>query len=191
MSSSEIDGRRVSKRSLPNLDDLTKLLGVLVAVAGVGKYFYDKAEATAHEAQARAISYIEAYGSDPVLGAREALYDFWVGQPELIRIFGSESLSERQYHSMLGASLFRTDADATIRGPLLMLDNFYSQMSFCVQSEICDQEILDSYFCDMTRKSTIAYAPFYDRLRDVTGDSGIGAEMQRFAESCVAEGQAG
>lgn len=173
-----------------SLDDLTKMLGVAVAVIGVGKYFYDKAEAAAHEAQARSISYIEAYGSDPVLSAREALYGFWADQPELVKIFGSEALSERQYNSMLSASLFRKNTDAQIRAPLLLMDNFYSQMSFCAKAGLCDREILDSYFCDVTAKNVVAYAPFYTRVREVTGDHGIGAEMAVFAEGCPAPAEA-
>ncbi len=168
------------------LDDLTKMLGVAVAVIGVGKYFYDKAEAAAHEAQARAISYIEAYGSDPVLGAREALYGFWADQPELVKIFGTEALSERQYQAMLSASLFRSDKDVQIRAPLLLMDNFYSQMSFCAKAELCDRAILDSYFCEITQKNVVAYGPFYERVRGVTGDGGIGAEMAAFAALCPA-----
>lgn len=174
------------RRSL-SLDDLTKLIGVVAVIVGVGKYFYDKAETAAHDAQARSIAYIEAWGAGPLLGAREALYDFWAAQPDLIAVFGSEALSARQYRTMLSASLFRTDADAAIRAPLLQLDNFYSQMSFCAKSGLCDRGILDAYFCHVTHKNVTAYAPFYDRIRAATGDHGIGAEMVAFAESCPAE----
>lgn len=169
-----------------SLDDLTKLIGVLAVIVGVGKYFYDKAETAAHDAQARSISYIEAWGAGPLLGAREALYDFWAAQPDLIAVFGTEALSARQYKTMLSASIFRTDADAAIRAPLLLLDNFYSQMSFCTKSGLCDRTILDAYFCHVTRKNVTAYTPFYERIREATGDHGIGAEMVAFAQSCPA-----
>lgn len=177
-----------AKRRLAfSLDDLTKLLGVAAVIVGLGKYFYDKVEAAAHDAQARSISYIEDWGAEPLLGAREALYDFWADQPDLIAVFGAEALSARQYKTMLSASLFRAGADAGIRAPLLLLDNFYSQMSFCTKSGLCDRPILDAYFCHMTRKNVIAYAPFYERIREATGDHGIGAEMVTFAEGCPPE----
>lgn len=167
-----------------SLDDLTKLFGLLVALIGVGKYFYDKSEAAAHEAQARSIAYIERWGGEPMLGAREALFDFWSAQPDLIRVFGTEALSPRQYRSLLAASLFRQGADSSIRTPLLLLDNFYSQMSFCAQSGLCDRTILDAYFCTTTHKNVVAYMPFYDRIREATGDSSVGTEMAAFAQDC-------
>ena len=170
-----------------SLDDLTKILGVAAVIVGVGKYIYDKVETAAQEAQERSISYIEAWGDEPLLGARESLYSFWVGQPDLIAVFGAEALSTRQYKTMLTASVFRSGADGQIRAPLLLLDNFYSQMSFCAKSGLCDQQILAEYFCSMTRKNVVAYSPFYDRIRDTTGDHGIGAEMAVFAKSCEAE----
>ncbi|MBZ4021667.1 hypothetical protein CKO11_04230 [Rhodobacter sp. TJ_12] len=174
-------------RARITLDDLTKFLGVIALVLGGGKYFYDKAEAAAHEAQSRSIAYIEAWGAEPLLGARETLYDFWAGQPDLISVFGTEALSRRQYAMMLQASLFRTNADAPIRAPLLVLDNFYSQMSFCARAGLCDRAILDAYFCHVTRKNVVAYTPFYDRIRAATGDRGIGRDMQGFAQDCPPE----
>jgi hypothetical protein len=184
VSNSENNPAERTLRKRLNLDDLTKLLGIGVAVLGFGKYFYDKAEAEAHEAQALSITYIESYGSDPMLGAREALYDFWIDQPELIKIFGSEEFSERQYRAIISSSLFRKNTDTAIRAPLLLLDNFYSQMSFCAKTGLCDKSILDAYFCRETKKNVVVYTPFYNRVREATGDQGIGAEMVAFADVC-------
>lgn len=100
-----------SSRPRLTLDDLTKMLALTVALISAGKYFYDKAEVAAHEARTRSISYIESYGVDPVLEAREALYTFWAGQPELIKIFGNQALSERQYKTMLYTTLFHKIRD--------------------------------------------------------------------------------
>jgi hypothetical protein len=170
-----------------SLDDFTKILGIAAIMVGVGKYFYDKAETAAHDKQVRSILYIETWGSEPLLGAREALYDFWAAQPDLIAVFEAESFSARQYKTMLAATLFRNDADWAIRTPLLLLDNFYSQMSFCSKSGLCDHNILDNYFCHMTQKNSVAYTPFYDRIRLATGDRGIGEEMNIFTQSCLSE----
>lgn len=161
------------------------MVGLLVAVIGIGKYFFDHAAARDNAARTRAISYVEAYAKEPLLGARQQLYSFWSEQPGLVQILGEESISERQYAAMLNASVFRAGTDVSIREPLLLLDSFYSQISFCRASALCDAAITDAYFCQVSRRNAVAYAPFYTRLTEVTGDMSIGAELQNFAKACT------
>ncbi|NPD16736.1 hypothetical protein HOY34_16210 [Xinfangfangia sp. D13-10-4-6] len=171
-------------RAWPTLDQLTKMVGLLVAVIGIWKYFYDHAAARENAAQARAIGYVESYAKEPLLGARQQLYTFWSTQPDLVNVLAEHSLSERQYAAMLTASVFRSDGDIAIREPLLLLDSFYSQISFCRASGLCDAAITDAYFCRVSKRNAVAYAPFYTRLAAVTGDTSIGAELQSYASLC-------
>jgi hypothetical protein len=167
-----------------SLEDTTRVLALVAAVASVGKFFYDRAERNAQLASERSVEYIESYADDPMISAREQLYSFWAGEPRLIAVFQNEALSTRQYSALLSATIFRADLDLGIRQPLLLLDSFYSQITFCLNAELCDKEILQSYFCRNAQQSAKAYAPFYKRLANQTGDPGLGTDLQVFASGC-------
>ncbi len=168
------------------LDNMAKVIGLVVAMIGVGKYYTDRTDAQANAARARSLSFIETYASNPLLGAREQLYGFWTEQPELVQIFGNETLNARQYGAMLSATVFRRNGDDAIRQPLILLDNFYSQINFCDKGGLCDPVILRDYFCATSRRNAVAYGPFYARLAERTGDSSLGADLQSFAAGCPA-----
>lgn len=176
--------KRPSKLSAPSLDDLTKILALVVAVIGVAKYFYDKAETAQTDRRARAIGYIERYADPEILASRQSLHDFWTGQPELVAVFREESLSERNYLMMLKASVFRQNADTEIHRPLLLLDNFYSQISYCRSAALCDLDVLDAFFCSVAKKDAVAYGPFFDRLRERSGDQSLGKTLISYARVC-------
>lgn len=187
MSKSESDppgGARAGSRHL-SLDHLLKVLTLVAAMAGVGRYFYDKVESADHERRARAISYIERYADATMLEARQMLYEFWVVQPDLVQVLRAEEISARSYRSMLQASVFRHNADLPIQKALLQLDSFYSQLSYCRSGELCDAGILDAYFCRSARKDAVAYAPFFARLHDRSGDLQLGSGLAEFAAACT------
>ncbi|QDC10831.1 hypothetical protein FHY55_17020 [Oceanicola sp. D3] len=168
-----------------DIDTLAHLFTLVVAVAGMAKFFYDQDQALKAENRARAITYINAYTEEPLLGSRQALYDFWAGQPELVAMLRKQSLTPRNYAAMLAASVFRTGAEEPIREPLLVLDSFYSQVSFCESGGLCDTGIIDSYFCTHARRDAQAYAPFFEHLRSQSGDTRIGRELDAFAARCT------
>lgn len=168
------------------LDGIAKVVGLVVAIFGIGKFFSDRAESAAAATRARSIGYVESYAAPTLLDARQKLYAFWATEPGLVSALGSGALSERQYAAMLQAAVFRPGKDTAVREPLLILDSFYGQLSFCRKSGLCDTAILDSYFCEVSRRNAMAYRPFYDRLAEVTGDSSIGRELQSFAAACEA-----
>ena len=115
---------------------------------------------------------------------RGALYKFWAGQPSLINALRADKLTPRSYQSLLNASVFRNDEDLDIHLPLLILDSFYSQINHCRLGGLCDQIILDSYFCNISRKDAVAYAPFFVRLRERSGDDSLGAKLFQFSAAC-------
>ena len=172
-----------------DIDTLAHLFTLVVAVAGMAKFFYDQDQAEKAENRARAITYINAYTEEPLLGARQALYDFWASQPDLVAMIRSQQLTPRNYAAMLQASVFRTGAEAPVREPLLVLDSFYSQVSFCESGGLCDTGIIDSYFCEHARRDAQAYAPFFAHLRNQSGDTRIGRELEALADRCTPPGE--
>ncbi len=178
---------RISRIFKPemDIDTLAHIFTLVVAVAGMAKFFYDQDQAWKAENRERAITYINSYTEEPLLGARQTLYDFWASQPDLVAMLRSQSLTPRNYAAMLAASVFRTGADAPIREPLLVLDSFYSQVSFCESGGLCDTGIIDRYFCDHARRDVQAYAPFFEHLRTQSGDTRIGRELENFAARCT------
>ncbi|MBY6048351.1 hypothetical protein [Vannielia litorea] len=171
-----------------DIDTLAHIFTLVVAVAGMAKFFYDQDQATKAENRERAITYINAYTEDPLLGTRQSLYDFWAGQPELVAMMRGQQMTPRNYAAMLQASVFRTGAAEPIREPLLVLDSFYSQVSFCESAGLCDTAIIDRYFCEHARRDAQAYAPFFAHLRTQSGDTRIGVELANFAGRCTPTG---
>ncbi|MEH6836032.1 MULTISPECIES: hypothetical protein [Falsihalocynthiibacter] len=172
------------KKEKKRFETAVTILTVIVALFGVGQYFYDTTSSRANSKKERSISYIQQYADSSLLGARQDLADFWVGQPDLVGVFRSKKMSSRSYAALLEVSVFRSSKDTIIRKPLLKIDNFFTQVGFCRSSGLCNPELLDAYFCDTARKYTFVYSPFFSKISELTGDTGIGHELARYAEFC-------
>lgn len=187
VSSSEASDVDTSKadEGTKKFETLAAALTAVLALFGVGQYFYDTAAARVNDKKERSISYIEQYAESDLLSAREKLADFWSEQPELVGIFRIETISRRSYGALLSASVFRTSKDVPIQQALLQLDNFFTQVGFCRSSGLCNPELLDSYFCDTAQKYAFVYEPFFDRISERTGDTSIGKEISNYSVACV------
>ncbi|WP_143534488.1 hypothetical protein [Roseovarius albus] len=166
-------------------DSMAKVVTLVIAVFGVAQYVYDRVDARASGKKSRSISYIEQYANADMLEARHALAEFWAGQGDLVGIFRNTSVSERAYEALLDASVFRAGRDADIQRALLQVDSFYTQVGFCRSSGLCEAGLLDDYFCETARKYAFVYGPFFDRISDKTGDSGVGRELSAYAVECA------
>lgn len=166
-------------------DSVAKVVTLVIAVFGVAQYVYDRVDARASDKKSRSISYIEQYANADMLAARHALAEFWAGQGDLVGIFRNTSVSERAYEALLDASVFRSGKDGDIQRALLQVDSFYTQVGFCRSSGLCEAGLLDDYFCETARKYAFVYGPFFDRISDKTGDSGVGRELSAYAGECA------
>ncbi len=162
-----------------------KIFSIVAICFGGLRYFQERDEIARDEAISRSLSYIEDYGSARYVGARLALYDFWADRQALVRLLTSGGISDRVYQTALEQNVFRPNADDAIREALVLLDNFYSQVTFCNRTGLCNSKILNDFFCQTAQSEAVAYGPFFDHLATQTGDSNLGRDLDAFSESCT------
>lgn len=161
-----------------------KAFSIIAICFGGLRYFQDRERAEQNEALGRSLSYIEEYGSERYVKARLNLHDFWSAHPQLVQLLTSGAISERIYRAALSQEVFRHEADFELREPLVLLDNFYSQVAFCHRTQLCDVKVLNQFFCPIAQSEAVAYAPFFDRMAEATGDRGLGRELEKFGAQC-------
>lgn len=161
-----------------------KVFSIAALCFGGLRYFQERDEAVHKETLGRSLSYIEEYGSERYLAARLTLHDFWGDHPELVQLLTSGEISERVYRAALSQEVFRNDDDRQIRGALILLDNFYSQIAFCYRTELCDATILSQFFCPVAQSEAVAYLPFFEQMAAKTGDVDLGRDLADFGGQC-------
>ena len=162
-----------------------KIIGTLIAIFGIWKYFADRHDERVVAAQNRSLGYIERFGGSGLVAARGRLLTFWQDYPELVAATKEGKLTEDGYAAAIDKVYAAHENRKHVDDALFRMQVFLDEMSFCRSSAACDPVILDGFFCEYTQRFSRAYAPFYARLSRDIGAKPIDAGVQALAEDCA------
>jgi hypothetical protein len=150
---------------VPGWIDLSlKIVATLIAAFGVWKYFADRTAAADAEAQARALRYIERFGSAEIVAARMTLLEFWRDNPEYLAYVAAGSITRRERDNFVRATYSQHDNRSEIDGALFRMAALFDEIAYCRTAGICGNHILDEFFCGYTSRFADVYAPFFSIL---------------------------
>lgn len=163
-----------------------KIIGLIIAGFGVWKYFDERAVEKETLSYERSLTYISRFNDKQFVTARQTLLGFWQQYPSVGEAIRENKITPNSYPMVItriyGSSLNRNDID----GALFTMAAFFHEISHCRESSICNQEILDEFFCDYSKRFSMAYAPFYKIISDEIGSKRLmDAPMQRLAATCT------
>jgi hypothetical protein len=166
------------------LEYALKILAAAVAIFGVWKYFLDRAQEIDRDALLRSLSYVEAYGSGELLGARENLFDFWIAHQEDVAVLLGEGVSRRSYSNFLNSAFEEAEDSVDLYQAVYQVTYLFDQVHFCRSSGLCREEILEAYFCPIATRFISTYSPIIERNRSSSGIETFGAGLEAFATAC-------
>lgn len=163
-----------------------KVIGVLIALFGVWKYFDTQKQEMINSAKARSLSYIERFGSAEVVAPRGTLLTFWQDHPGASVAIRDNLMTPRGYRLFVAAAYPNSARKEETDEALFRLSVFFNELSHCRSSGICNKDMLDSFFCDYVKRFVPAYLPFYQLISEETGSEMLISSMQSFARDCEA-----
>ncbi|MCP5075609.1 MAG: hypothetical protein GY947_20255 [Rhodobacteraceae bacterium] len=166
------------------IDLAFKIVAAFIAVFGVWKYFADRDDAVSAAAKASSIVFIDKYASANMVKSREALFGFWLKQDAFVAHIRANAITPREYKNFIRFALPRYGARKVMQSALFSLANLYDQIYHCRQAKICDDAILDDYFCPRVAQQQKIYGPFYDLLRADVASADFGLGVLRYAKAC-------
>lgn len=129
--------------SLEKIKVISQVIGILVAVFGVGKYFYDQNLEAKKDRKDRTLSFISAYAKQPVRSALDNYNSTILG----LRASASrQPMSHKGFSRLTYQYLMQPEAH-DFRYSVTTLQGFFSEIEFCVAENICDGELARSHFC--------------------------------------------
>ena len=162
-----------------------KVATLLIAVFGVWKFFDERATSASSEAKARSLGYIERFADAEMIAARSRLLAFWQDYPKFAQFVRENSITEREYQNFVLATYPRRADRSGIDAALFRLQVFFDEVAFCRESEVCEKEILDGFFCTYATGYARIYGPFYSRLAKDIGSDPLDMKLQALAGVCA------
>lgn len=160
---------------------------VLIAIFGLWRYFHGVELDRAAAAQARTLDLIGRHGEAEMLAVESHLFEFWRGQPAFVALIRDlDVMGETDYANFVSV-LFETGSlpDET-RVALLRLSRFFDEVHFCKASAVCDEDLLDAYFCSIAPTLARAYGPFFEEVNREIASSASGASLVTYSRACDA-----
>jgi hypothetical protein len=162
------------------LDLVAKILGIVVIVFGVYKYFNDLAESRDRERRQAAMSYVERYNDRDFLRERLELEMRWLPYAALIGQTEKRTLSQKA-HARLAGDIALGDAERrmTFEQSMESLTNAV----VCSSTGICDSGIIESRFCPKIVAMLELYAPVIAERRKAFLTPDYAVSLEEFARS--------
>jgi hypothetical protein len=167
------------------LDTVVKVIGLLAVIFGLFKYFSDIEIARHIEAQKQALKYVEQYGATQLQGHRQELFRFWLKHSDVVEFIAKHGASRDAYRSFFFTALGQEKSPTDLVNTLYDINNFYDQVVFCRSSSVCDQEIIDAYFCKDAAIFAKTYDPILESLGEMSGVAEMGRGAKELAKPCA------
>lgn len=167
------------------LDVFFKAAGLAIAIFGIAKYFNDLSLDRENQAKSRSISYLDKYNFGELSKSRKVLLNFWIGRPQFVVAAKSGLMSEDNYSALFLASLKSMPESEKVWGAIFDYSYYFSEVDYCISSNICDQKILEGALCSRVTAYFATYSPalviLADRVSDPEALEGVG----RLVKKCV------
>lgn len=168
----------------PRLEISLKVMATSIAVFGVLTFFLDRSYTRAASEKNMSLSFIEKFASAGVVQARSRLLVYWQDYPELVSYSRANSFSLREYTNFVRATYPARDDRAVVDEALFRMQVFFDQLSYCYFSEICDNDIIEDYFCDYVMNFSNVYGAFYNVLAEEIGSKPLDQKVGRLSSQC-------
>lgn len=172
--------------------EITNLALVAVATAtaifGVWRFFYDAEYLNIREQQKSSVGYIEQFGTGDVLEAQKDLFDFWQSQKEFLAAAKNSPITARGYHNWVALTMQTHPESYKVRNSLLVFENFFERINYCVGKNLCDENIIKEYFCDRFESHLYVYDKFYYEIGKSIYFDGMGAAARKMSDRCSIKG---
>lgn len=124
------------------------------------------------------IQLISRFGEGRAAEARDVLYRGFlrVGGDQLNQIAGTPSL-----YADLAEAMAETAKDpADFRASIAAIVDFYDTVAACLETELCDEELLEKHFGEYGRRFGCYFGPTIEGMRDALGDDAYGLSLDRW-----------
>ncbi|MDX1170771.1 hypothetical protein GOL87_28100 [Sinorhizobium medicae] len=162
-----------------------QVIGVLGVFFGVYKYYSDIEMTRQIEARKQALSYVERYGATELRNHRQEALEFWLKHSDVVTHIRKQGASEDAYRAFFFAALDHDQSSKTLLNALYAMNNFYDQVAFCRESRVCDEEVIDAYFCENANIFFTTYDPIFDSLGQMSGVADFGRGARELAKPCA------
>ncbi|WP_341213399.1 hypothetical protein [uncultured Limimaricola sp.] len=169
----------------PKLEISVKLAATLIAAFGVVAFFLDRSHARTTSEKNMSLSFIEKFASSDVIQARGRLLTYWQNYPEFVDYSRENSLSSREYTNFVRATYPARDDRGEVDKALFRMQVFFDELSYCYYSGICDNNIIDEYFCDYAVNFSNVYGAFYGLLAEEIGSKPLDQKVGLFSSHCT------
>lgn len=162
-----------------------KVIATLIALFGVGKYFFDLSLDRQLSAKAAALERINRLSAGDVDAARNILFQFWLENAQVVTLLREQSVTERAYTNFIITAFDGAENRLDLIQSIYSLSQHYDDVFFCLDSSLCDSGMMLEYYCPRVSVTYRAYGPIIQTLRDQSGYSSFGAGIQALSELCA------
>lgn len=140
--------------SLKDLEALAKVVGIVIAVFTIMKYFNDQRLLTERAQATQTQSLIDEYGGAEITRAL-SVYNETV--ESIHSTSGQQQLNRRDFDRLVYIYAHHSNAKK-FRDSIFKIQGFYSKVEFCVLQNLCDPELTRAHFCRLRSSLNSSFA---------------------------------
>jgi hypothetical protein len=114
----------------------------------------------------RSLSYVESYRDGNIADAKLSLNQtLALHQDSLTQLLSTPNQTSKQLNNAYTQFILKTTEDQDVQRNIEIAFSFYEEIAICVERQLCDSEVIQSFFINDARALFNAYFPYVCSLR--------------------------
>lgn len=160
---------------------LNSWLGVLAVVFAGGYALLEYIEHKQDVKVERSLSYVESYRDGNIADAKLSLNQtLATHQSSLTALLSLPNQSAQQLNLAYGKFILEVTAEQSVQRNIEIAFSFYEEIAICVERELCDSDVIESFFINDARALFNAYFPYVCALRKDWNNDQVYLKLEQY-----------
>ena len=129
----------------------------------------------------RSLSYLSTYRNGNISEAKLSLNQLLVDQyAEFNKVLSQKYTDNTSLKNSYNELVLNITKDTSVQRNIEILFSFFEEVAICVERELCDKEIIDSFFSNDAKSLFNSYYPYICSLRDQWKNNNVYLKTELF-----------